>query len=175
MSDLISRANAMGAVQDHFNADGFKGYDDGQKMMDRIKELPSAKVLTSQDLTEPNKELKGSDLIRREDAIEAVHKYFVTEIDKTPRATDEDGDEVYTDMPTVNFLLACNKELSQRIKSIPSAEAVQGEWIKTEHCLNENGYRKWIELECPFCGFRPVFEFIDDMNFCPNCGCKMQI
>ena len=30
----------MGAVQDHFNADGFKGYDDGQKMMDRIKALP---------------------------------------------------------------------------------------------------------------------------------------
>ena len=40
-SDLISRADAMGAVQDHFNANGFKGYDDGQKMMDRIKALPS--------------------------------------------------------------------------------------------------------------------------------------
>ena len=40
-TDLISRADAMGAVQDHFNADGFKGYDDGQKMMDRIKALPS--------------------------------------------------------------------------------------------------------------------------------------
>ena len=42
MSDLISRQDAMGAVQDHFNDDGFKGYDDGQKMMDRIKSLPSA-------------------------------------------------------------------------------------------------------------------------------------
>ena len=42
MTDLISRADAMGAVQDHFNANGFKGYDDGQKMMDRIKALPSA-------------------------------------------------------------------------------------------------------------------------------------
>lgn len=42
MSDLIRRADAMGAVQDHFNADGFKGYDDGQKMMERIKALPSA-------------------------------------------------------------------------------------------------------------------------------------
>ena len=39
--DLISREDAMGAVQDHFNNDGFKGYDDGQKMMDRIKALPS--------------------------------------------------------------------------------------------------------------------------------------
>ena len=40
-TDIISRADAMGAVQDHFNADGFKGYDDGQKMMNRIKALPS--------------------------------------------------------------------------------------------------------------------------------------
>ena len=41
-TDLISRADAMGSVQDHFNDDGFKGYDDGQKMLDRIKSLPSA-------------------------------------------------------------------------------------------------------------------------------------
>ena len=45
MSDLIKREDAMGAVQDHFNADGFKGYDDGQKMMDRIKALPSAEPI----------------------------------------------------------------------------------------------------------------------------------
>ena len=42
--DTISRADAMGAVQDHFNADGFKGYCDGQQMMDRIKALPSAEA-----------------------------------------------------------------------------------------------------------------------------------
>ena len=42
MIDYISRADAMGAVQDHFNDNGFWGYDDGQKMMDRIKALPSA-------------------------------------------------------------------------------------------------------------------------------------
>ena len=40
-SDCISRADAMGTVQDHFNDEGFKGYDDGQKMLDRIKALPS--------------------------------------------------------------------------------------------------------------------------------------
>ena len=38
--DLIRRADAMGAVQDHFNDDGFKGYNDGQKMINRIKMLP---------------------------------------------------------------------------------------------------------------------------------------
>lgn len=42
--DSISRVDVMGAVQDHFNANGFKGYDDGQKMMDRIKALPSAEA-----------------------------------------------------------------------------------------------------------------------------------
>lgn len=42
---LISNDDAMGAVQDHFNANGFKGYDDGQKMMDRIKAIPSAEAV----------------------------------------------------------------------------------------------------------------------------------
>lgn len=46
--DLISREDAMGAVQDHFNADGFKGYYDGQKMMDRITALPSAEPKTGE-------------------------------------------------------------------------------------------------------------------------------
>lgn len=55
MTDLISRADAMGAVQDHFNADGFKGYDDGQKMMDRIKALPSAEA---EPKTDEENELK---------------------------------------------------------------------------------------------------------------------
>lgn len=45
MTDLISRADAIEAVQDHFNANGFKGYDDGQKMMDRINALPSAEAV----------------------------------------------------------------------------------------------------------------------------------
>ena len=63
------------------------------------------------------------DLISRQDAINEIHKYFVEEIDKTPTEIDEDGDEVFADMPTVIFLLACNKELSKRIKSLPSAES----------------------------------------------------
>lgn len=36
--DLISRADAMGAVQDHFNADGFKG-DDLDSLKAQIKKL----------------------------------------------------------------------------------------------------------------------------------------
>ena len=64
------------------------------------------------------------DLISRADAIEAVHKYFIKEIYKTPHEIDEDGDDVYTDMTTVNSLLVCNKELSKALKALPSADAV---------------------------------------------------
>ena len=52
--DLISRTDAMGAVQDHFNAYGFKGYYDGQRMMDRINALPPA-GLAWRPLPEPYK------------------------------------------------------------------------------------------------------------------------
>ena len=61
----------------------------------------------------------------------------------------------------------------EKAYELGKADRPKGEWIKTEHCLTENGYRKWIELECPFCGFRPVFELIDDMEFCPKCGANM--
>lgn len=65
---------------------------------------------------------KSDDLISRQDAVNEIHKYFWEEIEKTPTEIDEDGDELYADMPTVDSLLACNKELSKRIKSLPSAE-----------------------------------------------------
>lgn len=54
------------------------------------------------------------------------------------------------------------------------AESVQGEWIVTEHCSNEYSFRKWIEIECPFCGEKPTYENLDNMNYCPNCGAKMK-
>lgn len=39
--DLIDRQQAIDAVQKHFDDFGFAGYQDGQEMMDRIKDLPS--------------------------------------------------------------------------------------------------------------------------------------
>ena len=58
--DLISRKDVMGAVQDHFNAYGFKGYYDGQKMMDRITALPSVEaewIPCSERLPKPDEEV----------------------------------------------------------------------------------------------------------------------
>ena len=59
------------------------------------------------------------------------------------------------------------------IQELPSADAVQDEWIVREYCTNELDYRKWIEIECPFCGEIPTYENLDRMNYCPNCGAKM--
>lgn len=55
-----------------------------------------------------------------------------------------------------------------------SADRPTGEWIIVERGSNENGFTKWNELKCPFCGHEPVFEDFDDMNYCPNCGAKME-
>lgn len=53
------------------------------------------------------------------------------------------------------------------IKALPSAEAVQGEWVLKEHL--------W---ECDQCGCRinrtnPLKGNIWNYNYCPNCGAKM--
>ena len=66
------------------------------------------------------------------------------------------------------------QEVAREIDALPSADAVQGEWIVREYCTNELDYRRWIEIECPFCGERPTYENLDNMNFCPNCGAKMK-
>ena len=90
-TDLISRAEAMGAVQDHFNADGFKGYDDGQKMMDRIKALPSvsAERGTCYNCEHWNAETHGC---KRNPSVEAWNEtdycsYYSTE--SAPNSTQE--------------------------------------------------------------------------------------
>lgn len=41
----IARVEAFGVVQDHFQQGGFKSYKDGQKCMDRIKDIPAADVV----------------------------------------------------------------------------------------------------------------------------------
>lgn len=90
-----------------------------------------------------------SDLISREDAVNEIHKYFFEEINKIPCTKDEDGYEVYTDMPTVNSLFVCNKELSKRIKALLSAEAV--EVVRCKDCKHRDekcgmGEHRWCEI-----------------------------
>ena len=72
-----------------------------------------------------------------------------------------------------DLIKAYEKGLQAQVVDLTESRPT-GEWIKTEHCLNDTGYRRWIEIECPFCGERPTYEFLENMNYCPNCGAKMK-
>ena len=112
------------------------------------------------------------DRISRQDAVNEIHKYFVEEIDKTPTEIDESGDELYADMPTVNSLLACNKELSKRIKSLPSAKPKRGKWVDKGdfYICSECGERMTYAALGSKCS--RAYAFMSD--YCPHCGARME-
>ena len=63
-------------------------------------------------------------------------------------------------------------EFDQVLMTLPSADAVQGEWEKT---TDGNGWNEWHVLKCPLCDAT-----IEDKqnrkweyNYCPNCGARM--
>lgn len=130
MTDLIRRADAMGAVQDHFNADGFKGYDDGQKMMDRIKALPSAEVV-SREVYEKRTQAD-------EQIIDSYRREFAEAASAEAKAT---VIRSRTLMPTKDF-----KEWAERIREVNpnavvipcDAEVVSAE--AEEHRIYKDGY-----------------------------------
>ena len=99
----------------------------------------------------------SKDIIYREDAIEAIHNYWKSELSKMPTVDSEYGEVIDGDY---NTLLKHNKELSIRIKDIPSADRTQGEWISI------GAYEV-----CKDC--REVRRF-PHWNFCPNCGADMR-
>lgn len=45
MSDYIKREDVYDAVQAHYDTGVFKSYEDGQRLMDRIKAIPAADVV----------------------------------------------------------------------------------------------------------------------------------
>ena len=138
---------------------------------------------TLQNLTKPNK----SDLISRQAAID----YFVINVG----FTDEDGypiedsdelrkiwteyfDGIPSAQPFTEKQIQTMQELEfaqvEKAYELGKADRPTGHWIETEHSTNENGFKKWIEIRCPFCGHEPVYENIDDMEFCPKCGADMR-
>lgn len=96
-----------------------------------------------------------SDLIRREDVIEALKLL-----------TDEDDpyDEGYN--------LGLNTAILEVKKRIPSAEPNVGRWIEE---YNGNGWNDYWDYTCSVCGKK--YERADILykaNYCPNCGAKMK-
>ena len=102
-----------------------------------------------------------SDLIKREDAIEAVHNYWRKRLDTLPTA----------DLQQTDKILEHNKTLCNFINAIPSADRPQGEWI-------EHWYPHFdvAGIECSICSKDvPYWERNYDMpNYCPNCGARMK-
>ena len=155
-TDLISRADAIGVVQDHFNADGFKGYDDGQKMMDRIKALPSA--------DRPSMEWKPVS----EGLPQSVGSYIVT-------CKDEHG-WVYVDYDywTVADEFKYNRDKVTAWIPFPrpycEAKKKSGLYYADDRPTGE-----WTDMcACSICGFQPWYEGdIHTLSYCPNCGAKM--
>lgn len=111
--------------------------------IDTLKESNLNDSLVRDEADDSKESESKLDLISRQNVVNEIHKYFVEEIDKTPTEIDEDGDELYADMPTVNSLLACNKELSKRIKLLPSAEP-QPKPISYIECANAM-LKMWID------------------------------
>ena len=109
----------------------------------------------------------SEDLIKREDAIKAIHNYWKKRLDTLPTKESEYG-EVYADIQQMDKILEHNKALCNFIKAIPSADRPQGEWKRR---LVDNGFNAdWV---CSECGYRVKTDFVS-FNYCPNCGARMK-
>ena len=121
------------------------------EVIDALKE----KNRSDSFLTDSSDDCKESesklDLISRQDAIKTVIRMC------SPICDGELEKKAYTDCVVAE------------INSLPSAEAVQGEWIDIDnyyrmatcsHCLKVAMFEKWGEHTRPY-------------NFCPNCGVRM--
>ena len=139
-------------------------------------EMDNCQVQAPQNCMQQSRHDDGKDLISRADAVNAVHKYFVDAFNNEPHEIDEDGDDVFTDMKSVNALLHHNKYVSKAIKALPSAEAGRGEWIgynaDKEDWLRTDGTP--IFLVCDKCHGTVINNGSAHWNYCPNCGAKMK-
>lgn len=100
----------------------------------------------------------SDDLISRQAAIDEIHKYFLSELDKEETEI-IDGWEVFVD-----DILTHNKEICTRIKNLPSAhpQRIMSKWLKIPT------FEGW-EYICDQCGAQSDFKKIS----CPKCGAEM--
>lgn len=81
------------------------------------------------------------DLIKRQEAIEVIHKFFREKVDYVC------GERKEVPFDEIDHILECNKELSSAIKEIPTAfnveavvkevQAIGTRFCTTVHCNNE--------------------------------------
>jgi hypothetical protein len=119
MTDRITQCDVVDCCED---CPRYADDCDGDKYLDRY---PTMHEYAEGKRINP----KLTDLISRTDAVNAVHKYFVDAFNNEPHEIDEDGDDVFTDMKSVNALLHHNKMVSKALKALPSADTHE---IRTE-------------------------------------------
>lgn len=98
-----------------------------------------------------------SDLIRRQDAIDALTEANL----KSHMDSVEGGQE--------------NRSAIRIIMELPSAERKRGEWIAyngdDSNWLRNDGSP--VFMQCSECNTMVVNNFAFNWNYCPNCGAKM--
>ena len=111
-----------------------------------------------------------SDLIKREDAIKAIHNYWKKRLDTLPTKESQCG-EVYADIQEMDKILEHNKTLCNFINAIPSADRPQGEWKPFDLTWGRSIYACSAcgeSVEVPTCMNKPLFKF------CPLCGARLK-
>lgn len=68
----------------------------------------------------------------------------------------------------------CYQTAIKALSALPSAEAVQGEWIKKQVFNPE--LDKYVPfIECSVCGYEPYYGGSESkFNYCANCGARMK-
>ena len=177
MNDLISRADAIEAVQTYLDilinsrrhGDDFTFINVLTDIRNKISALPSAEGGDAEILNDdfrpkymqpsPN----GADLISRADAIEELCTMMVDCFD----ADEEVIDAIRTTMNEISSAEAVKYESTVTLNSpiSISAEAVQGEWVTVNDVLDV--------YICDQCGEIYQIQNIPMWHFCPNCGARM--
>lgn len=104
-----------------------------------------------------------SDLIRREDAINAIHKEF-----DEVCVWDESGQ-------------ATANEVENILYEVPSAEPERtvGKWTEKQifSDVDHDVIPEWQSAKCSVCGkyhTTPYLYYFDNYPYCPNCGSEMR-
>ena len=114
-----------------------------------------------------------SDLIKREDVINAIHAYWRKRLETLPTAV-VDGEEVYADTRQMDEILKHNKALCNFIKAIPSADRPKGVWKIVRQV------RTTTLVSCPNCGkhfYIPSYTLRHERSrwkCCPICETKIK-
>ena len=139
-------------------------YLDGMKIVipicNELKELTDERNTAIDMAIEALSAKPQTDLISRADAIEAVCK----------------GCHWWSGQCDNDKAFRCDEVC--RIEALPSADAVQGEWIRKEREYNDcDGHYAYYWYECSVCGARPPKNQWKNewhSDYCPSCGATMK-